>query len=122
MVGSRHHTAQSEAPDLRIRLWGYSRQVADYVQAGIMDWDNTVEFRNLMKIVEPFEYRQRLTMPKLALPPVFVFGQIEYQRELLKSVALVPDLNLICFGAHHFKCLLSFLFHLFEESAVVIEG
>jgi len=46
---------------------GYSRQVADYVQAGIMDWDGTVEFRNLMKIVEPFEYRQRLTMPKLII-------------------------------------------------------
>lgn len=46
---------------------GYSRQVADYVQAGIMDWDGTVEFRNLMKIEEPFEYRQRLTMPKFII-------------------------------------------------------
>ncbi len=46
---------------------GYSRQVADYVQAGIMDWDGTVEFRNLMKLVEPFEYRQRLTMPKFII-------------------------------------------------------
>ena len=46
---------------------GYSRQVTDYVQAGIMDWDRTVEFRNLMKIEEPFEYRQRLTMPKFII-------------------------------------------------------
>ena len=68
-----------------------------------------------MKIVEPFEYRQRLTMHNLVLPPVFVFGQVEYQRDLLKSVALVPDLNLIGFGAHHFKCLLSVLFHVFED-------
>lgn len=46
---------------------GYSAQVADYVQAGIMDWDSTVEFRNLMKIEEPFQYRQRLTMPKFMI-------------------------------------------------------
>jgi PhoPQ-activated pathogenicity-related protein len=32
-----------------------------------MDWMGTREFRALMKIEEPYEYRDRLTMPKLML-------------------------------------------------------
>ncbi len=47
------------------RVYGaYSSEVDDYAQAGIMKWSGTVEYRNLMKIEEPFEYRDRLTMPK----------------------------------------------------------
>lgn len=46
---------------------GYSSQVQDYVDAGILNWDGTVEYRNLLKIEEPFEYRQRLTMPKFII-------------------------------------------------------
>jgi len=46
---------------------GWSDAVNDYVQHGIMDWMGTPEFRKLMKIEEPYEYRDRLTMPKLLL-------------------------------------------------------
>jgi PhoPQ-activated pathogenicity-related protein len=50
------------------RAYGrYSDAVDDYVQQGIMDWIGTPQFRALMKIEEPFEYRDRLTMPKLLL-------------------------------------------------------
>ncbi len=50
------------------RVYGaYSSEVDDYAQAGIMKWSNTVEYRNLMKIEEPFEYRDRLTMPKFII-------------------------------------------------------
>ena len=38
--------------------------VGDYVQMKLMDWNGTPEYRALMKIEEPFEYRSRLTMPK----------------------------------------------------------
>ena len=41
--------------------------VHDYVQMGIMDWMDTPEFAALMKIEEPFEYRDRFTMPKLLI-------------------------------------------------------
>ncbi len=41
--------------------------VDDYQQAGIMDWQDTPEYAALMKIEEPFEYRDRLTMPKLLI-------------------------------------------------------
>lgn len=50
------------------RAYGrYSDAVDDYVAHGIMDWMGTPQFRALMKIEEPYEYRERLTMPKLLL-------------------------------------------------------
>jgi PhoPQ-activated pathogenicity-related protein len=50
------------------RTYGaWSDAVDDYVNHGIMDWMGTREFRALMKIEEPYEYRDRLTMPKLML-------------------------------------------------------
>ena len=50
------------------RAYGaWSDAVDDYVQHGIMDWMGTPEFRALMKIEEPYEYRDRLTMPKFML-------------------------------------------------------
>ena len=41
--------------------------VKDYVDQDIMNWLGTPAFRALMRIEEPFEYRARLTMPKLIL-------------------------------------------------------
>lgn len=41
--------------------------IEDYTQFRIMDWNGTDQYRALMKIEEPYEYRNRLTMPKLIL-------------------------------------------------------
>ena len=41
--------------------------IDDYTEMKIMDWLDTPEFAALMKIVEPYEYRNRLTMPKLIM-------------------------------------------------------
>ena len=50
------------------RAYGaWSDAVDDYVQHGIMNWMGTKQFRALMKIEEPYNYRDRLTMPKLML-------------------------------------------------------
>jgi PhoPQ-activated pathogenicity-related protein len=50
------------------RAYGaWSDAVKDYVQQGIMDWMGTNEFHALMRIEEPYEYRDRLTMPKYML-------------------------------------------------------
>ena len=50
------------------RAYGeWSNAVEDYVDHGIMDWMGTPEFRALMKIEEPYEYRDRLTLPKMLL-------------------------------------------------------
>ena len=50
------------------RAYGaWSDAVKDYVNHGIMNWMGTPQFRALMKIEEPYEYRDRLTLPKLLL-------------------------------------------------------
>ena len=41
--------------------------VGDYTAMGIMDWTGTPQYRALMKIEEPYEYRDRLTMPKFII-------------------------------------------------------
>ncbi|MBM3835130.1 MAG: PhoPQ-activated pathogenicity [Verrucomicrobia bacterium] len=45
----------------------YAPAVGDYEAMGIMDWQGTKEYKNLMKIEEPYEYRDRLTMPKFII-------------------------------------------------------
>ncbi len=45
----------------------YAPAVHNYVEAGIMEWQGTRQYRNLMKMVEPYEYRDRLTMPKFII-------------------------------------------------------
>lgn len=50
------------------RAYGaWSDAVEDYVEHGIMEWMGTKQFRALMKIEEPYEYRDRLTLPKFVL-------------------------------------------------------
>jgi PhoPQ-activated pathogenicity-related protein len=45
----------------------YAPAVGDYTELGIMDWQGTKEYRNLMKIEEPYQYRARFTMPKFLI-------------------------------------------------------
>jgi len=45
----------------------YAPAVDDYTHAHIMEWNGTPEYRALMKIEEPYEYRQRLTLPKFLI-------------------------------------------------------
>jgi PhoPQ-activated pathogenicity-related protein len=47
------------------RAYGfYSPAVKDYEELGIMKWNSTPQFHKLMQIEEPYEYRDRLTLPK----------------------------------------------------------
>ncbi|HXT39529.1 MAG TPA: PhoPQ-activated pathogenicity-related family protein [Candidatus Angelobacter sp.] len=41
--------------------------IADYVALKIMDWSGTPEYRALMKIEEPYQYRARLGIPKFLI-------------------------------------------------------
>lgn len=45
----------------------YAPAVGDYMAMKIMDWNGTPEYRALMKIEEPYEYRQRMTIPKFLI-------------------------------------------------------
>jgi len=42
----------------------YAPAVQDYVNAGIMNWFGTPQMNDLMQIVDPYSYLDRLTMPK----------------------------------------------------------
>src|SRR6266404_5506648 len=47
------------------RAYGfYSPAIKDYEDLEIMKWSGTPQYKALMKIEEPYEYRYRLTMPK----------------------------------------------------------
>jgi PhoPQ-activated pathogenicity-related protein len=45
----------------------YAPAVRDYEAHGIMNWQGTPEYRKLMEIVDPYEYRERFTMPKFII-------------------------------------------------------
>ncbi len=45
----------------------YAPAVNDYEEMGIMKWTGTDQYKALMKIEEPFEYRQRLELPKFII-------------------------------------------------------
>lgn len=50
------------------RVYGFwAPAIGDYQREGIMDWSRNPRYRELMKIVEPYEYRDRLTMPKFLI-------------------------------------------------------
>ncbi len=47
------------------RVYGFfAPAVKDYEERGLMDWNGVPRYHELLKIVEPFSYRDRLTMPK----------------------------------------------------------
>jgi PhoPQ-activated pathogenicity-related protein len=45
----------------------WAPSIGNYTAFRIMDWNGTPEYKALMKIEEPFEYRERLTMPKFMI-------------------------------------------------------
>ena len=50
------------------RAYGFwAPAVGDYVAEGVMDWQGTPEYAALLKIEDPFAYRDRLTLPKLLI-------------------------------------------------------
>ena len=50
------------------RVYGFwAPAIKDYEHLGIMNWSRHPRYAELMKIVEPYEYRDRLTMPKFLI-------------------------------------------------------
>lgn len=51
--------------DHHFRAYGfYAPSVKDYEESGLMGWLGTPQYRALMRIEDPYEYRGRMTMPK----------------------------------------------------------
>ena len=52
----------------QLEVWGrYSEQIDDYVRRGLMEKIDTPEGTKLWKMIDPYTYRDRLTMPKLQI-------------------------------------------------------
>ncbi len=50
------------------RAYGeWSPAVEDYVNEGVMDWFGSVEFNRLLDMVDPYSYREMLTLPKMLI-------------------------------------------------------
>ncbi|HLH55739.1 MAG TPA: PhoPQ-activated pathogenicity-related family protein [Verrucomicrobiae bacterium] len=45
----------------------WAPSIGDYTALRIMDWTGTPQYRALMRIEEPYQYRSRLTMPKFLI-------------------------------------------------------
>jgi PhoPQ-activated pathogenicity-related protein len=46
---------------------GYSEAVHDYVDEGVFDDMDSPRFQSMLGVIDPYEYRDRLTMPKLMI-------------------------------------------------------
>jgi len=52
----------------QLDVWGrYSEQIDDYVNRGLMERAKTSPGSQLWKMVDPYSFRDRLTMPKLLI-------------------------------------------------------
>ncbi len=51
-----------------LEVWGkYSEQIGDYTRRGLTERDDDPDAERLWKMVDPYTYRDRLTMPKLMI-------------------------------------------------------
>jgi len=58
----------NQSMDHHYQAYGvYSEAVQDYVEMGLMGLPDSKEYRELLKIEEPYSYRARYTMPKLVM-------------------------------------------------------
>jgi PhoPQ-activated pathogenicity-related protein len=52
----------------QLDVWGkYSEQIEDYVNRGLMERARTTEGTQLWRMVDPFSFRERLSMPKMLI-------------------------------------------------------
>lgn len=76
--------------------WGdFSPQIQDYVELGIAQQVNTSEGRDLVKMVDPYSYRKKLTIPKM----LFMGTNDEYWPvDAVKNyIDSIPGENYICY-------------------------
>lgn len=62
----KHHKRAYEGVTTHI-VGGYSDAVHDYVDEGVFDDLDSPRFQEMLSIFDPYEYRDRLTMPKLMI-------------------------------------------------------
>ena len=66
--GHRHAQHGRRKGPNQLEVWGkYSEQIDDYVKRGLMERAQTPDGTQLWKMVDPYTFRDRLTMPKLLI-------------------------------------------------------
>jgi len=97
--------------------------VGNYEQEGIMEWQGSVEYQNLLDITGPFAYRERYTMPKLILnatgdqffiPDSWQFYWDELPGE--KQLRYVPNSEHSMNGTDVGETLIAFYEHIITET------
>ncbi|HWZ42211.1 MAG TPA: PhoPQ-activated pathogenicity-related family protein [Candidatus Saccharimonadales bacterium] len=98
------------------RAYGfYSPAIKDYEELGVMKWNGTPQFRKLMQIEEPYEYRDRLQLPKYIVNAAgdqyflpdssrFYFDDLEGE----KYLRYVPNADHSLKGSDARQCLIAF--------------
>ena len=100
------------------RCYGeWSPAVDNYVEEGIMDWIETDEFATLLKIVGPYSFVDRLTLPKLLINATcdefFVTDSWKFYWDDLKGesyLQYVPNVGHGLHGSYAFPNLFSFYY------------
>ncbi len=98
------------------RVYGYwAPAVGNYVEEGIMEWQNSVEYERLLALTEPFSFKDDLHLPKLIingtgdqffLPDSWQFYWKELKGE--KNLRYVPNSEHSMRGTDALETLLSF--------------
>ena len=113
-------------PSMQHHYQAYGRwasAIKDYDDMGIMNWLVTPQFRSLLKAVEPYEYRDRFTMPKLMInasgdefflpdSSQFYFDQLPGEKHLY----YVPNSSHALKEHEAFDSLLGFLYAIVKDS------
>ena len=101
----------------------WSAAVGDYNSQGIMEWQDTDEYKRLLELVDPFEHRSRLTLPKLLLnstgdefflPDSWQFYWQELQGE--KAMRYVPNSNHSMAGTDVLDTVTSYFMHIIHDA------
>jgi len=108
------------------RAYGeWAPAISDYEEAGIMAWQGSREYRRLRELVDPYAYRDRLTMPKFIinasgdqffLPDSWQF----YWNDLPgpKALRYVPNTGHSLDGTDAHESLIAFHEHIVTDAAL----
>lgn len=103
----------------------WSPAVQEYVDEGIMDWMNSEEFKKMLELVEPYSFRDRLTMPKLLINATsdefFVTDSWRFYWDDLKGekyLQYVPNGNHGLHGTYQPVSLISFYRDIISDTRI----
>ena len=99
--------------------------INDYKNKGIMNWINTDEFLAMLKLIEPYQFLDRLTMPKLLINATgdefFVTDSWKFYWDDLQGdsyLQYVPNVGHGLHGSYLPENLVSFYQHIISNTSI----